>query len=196
MASSESRGQWRARLLWSATAGGLAGLAAVALWVWLVPAARPVPSATSPHSALVGKPAPEFTLKALAGETFALRALRGRPVVLNFWASWCAPCREETPLLVRLHKTYGPRGVAFVGVDEEDEPAAARGFAAQYHVDYPAVVAPDDRLLRAYAIVGLPTTVFVGPDGIVRGTEVGGFIGPDGERSLVAALDRLLQAPR
>jgi len=198
MASSETWGQRRARLLWSATAGGLVGLVAVALWVWLGPSVRPVPSATSalPQSALAGKPAPEFTLKELAGETFALRTLRGRPVVLNFWASWCTPCREETPLLVRLHQTYGPRGVAFVGVDEEDEPAAARSFAARYHVDYPAVIAPDDRLLRAYAIVGLPTTVFIGPDGIVRGTEVGGFIGPDGERSLVAALDRLLQAPR
>lgn len=140
----------------------------------------------------VGRRAPDFSLPLLGGGTFSLHSARGKPVVLNFWASWCAPCREETPMLVRLHKVYGPRGVQFVGVDSQDQTADARAFAAQYHVDYPLVRLDDDRLIDAYGIPGLPTTVFIGADGIVAGKVVGGFVGPEGEKLLIARLDRLL----
>lgn len=197
----------RSRLLMPvALAACLATLAAAAaFWMRLAPAPErrgppafpPLPEAAT----LVGRPAPDFTLPMLlaaapgsrAGGSLSLRSLRGQTVLLNFWASWCAPCRAETPLLVRLHKVYGPRGVAFVGVDTEDEVAEARRFVGQYHVDYPVVVSSNDRLMTAYAILGLPTTIFVGPDGVIRDREVGGFIGPDGEKTLVARLDRLLR---
>ncbi len=204
---SEERRAPRRRLLALAVAGCLAILAAAALWVRLasvpggraVPAFPPLPEAAT----LVGHPAPDFALPILsdaagatpAGGRLSLHSLRGRPVVLNFWASWCAPCRAETPLLVRLHKLYGPRGVAFVGVDTEDEAADARRFVGQYHVDYTIVVSSDEKLMSAYAIPGLPTTIFVGPDGMIRDREIGGFIGPEGEKALVARLDRLLRAP-
>jgi thiol-disulfide isomerase/thioredoxin len=118
-------------------------------------------------------------------------------VLLNFWASWCAPCRAETPLLVRLHKIYGPRGVVFVGVNVADASPDARRFIGQYHVEYTVVQAPDEKVMRAYALVGLPTTVLIGADGVVVAKEVGGFIGPEGERALRDQLDRLLKsAPR
>jgi thiol-disulfide isomerase/thioredoxin len=145
----------------------------------------------------VGRRAPDFSLPLLTGGTFHLHSVRGKPILLNFWASWCAPCREETPLLVRLHKMYGPRGVQFVGVDSEDQIADARRFVVQFGVDYPLVHLDDDRVIDAYAIPGLPTTVFIGADGIVAGKVVGGFVGPQGEKLLIARLDRLLAgAPR
>ena len=140
----------------------------------------------------VGRRAPDFSLPLLTGGTFTLHSARGKPILLNFWASWCAPCREETPMLVRMHKMYGPRGVQFVGVDSEDQIADARRFVAQFGVDYPLVHLDDDRVIDAYAIPGLPTTVFIGVDGIVVGKVVGGFVGPQGEKQLVARLDRLL----
>jgi cytochrome c biogenesis protein CcmG, thiol:disulfide interchange protein DsbE len=144
----------------------------------------------------VGRPAPDFSLPTFAGGTLSLHSLKGKPVVLNFWASWCAPCREETPMLVRLHKVYGPRGVAFVGIDAEDQTTDARRFIAQYHVDYPLVRIEDEHLIDAYAVPGLPTTVFIGADGIVMGKVVGGFVGPQGEKLLTARLDRLLAGGR
>ncbi len=143
---------------------------------------------------LVGRPAPDFALPLLNGGTLAFHSLRGRPVLLNFWASWCAPCREETPLLVRLHKIYGPRGVAFIGINAEDQPADARRFIAQYHVDYAVARLDDERLIDAFGVPGLPTTILIGADGIVAGMVVGGFVGPEGERTLTGRLDRLLAA--
>ena len=142
-------------------------------------------------SAFVGRPAPDFTLPLFSGRTLHLRALRGHPVVLNFWASWCIPCRDEAPLLVRLSKTYGPRSVIFVGVNVEDEERAARAFTAQYHVDYPVVRGPD-KMMTTYGVFGIPTTVFIAADGVVVDKVAGAFLGPTGERDLIARLDRLV----
>ena len=157
------------------------------------PSQREVPAGgPAPAGVLVGRPAPGFTLPLLSGGMLSLRDLRGRPVVLNFWASWCVPCREETPLLVRLHKRYGPR-IVFVGVNVEDEDGEARRFLAQYRVDYPVVRSSDERLIVAYKIMGLPTTVFVGAEGIVADQYAGGFVGLEGEEALRLRLDRLLK---
>jgi len=139
----------------------------------------------------VGRPAPDFTLSLFSGGTLTLHRLRGKPVVLNFWASWCVPCREETPLLVRLHKTYEPRGVVFVGVDVEDRKPDALAFITQFHVDYPVVVGTDE-VMEAYQVQGIPTTVFIGADGVVKDKFAGGFVGPTGEQALVNRLDHLL----
>ena len=141
----------------------------------------------------VGHPAPDFTLPLFSGGTLSLHSLKGKPVLLNFWASWCIPCRTETPLLVRLQRTYGPRGVVFIGVDVEDQERDAREFVKKYHVDYPVVRAPDEAVMLAYRILGIPTTVFIGADGVVVEKFTGGFLGPEGEKRLAATLDRLLR---
>ena len=191
----------RRRRLWPALLIALGGVGvAVGFWIWLAPlqTLRTPPSLSFGNAVLVGRPAPDFTLPFLspgaAASTgaLALRSLRGKPVLLNFWASWCAPCRAEMPLLVRLYKVYGPRGVVFVGVNVDDEAADARRFMTHYHIDFPVVHAPDHKVMIAYGLVGLPTTVFIGPDGVIRGSEVGGFIGPDGEKALTRMLDSVL----
>ena len=186
------------RPLWpAALVGGL--LIAVGVTMTLIRMAPPGPRGGPEGGGgrPVGRPAPDFSLPLMSGGTLSLHSLRGRPVLLNFWASWCVPCREEMPLLVRLHNRYGPRGVEFVGVDTEDLEADARAFLAQYHVDYTLVRGGDERLMDAYAVPGLPTTVFIGANGIVQGKVVGGFVGSEGERLLIERLDRLHEsAPR
>ena len=188
------------RSLWpAALVGGL--LIAVGVAMTLIRMAPPGPRggpAAGPEGGggpPVGRPAPDFSLPLMSGGTLSLHSLRGRPVLLNFWASWCVPCREEMPLLVRLHNRYGPRGVEFVGVDTEDLEADARAFLTRYHVDYTLVRGGDERLMDAYAVPGLPTTVFIGANGIVQGKVVGGFLGSEGERLLIERLDRLLESP-
>lgn len=140
----------------------------------------------------MGRPAPDFTLPLFARGTLSLHSLKDRPVVLNFWASWCVPCRTETPLLVRLRKTYGPQGIIFVEIDVEDGDSDARIFLGQYHVDYAVARSSDEQVMRAYRIMGVPTTVFIAADGVVAEKYTGAFLGPDGEKGLVMRLERLL----
>jgi thiol-disulfide isomerase/thioredoxin len=198
---SQEPAQPRRRLSFIVLVAGLVSLA-IAAGAWRIFSTTPnsgrSPSATPPTSAAppVGRPAPDFTLPLFSGGTLALHSLKGKPVVLNFWASWCVPCREETPLLVRLHKIYGSRGIVFVGVNVEDDAGAARSFLGQYHVDYPVVRSVDDGLIDAYAIPGIPTTVFIGANGVVVDKFTGGFVGPTGEKALVTRLERLLGAPQ
>lgn len=147
-----------------------------------------LPSSAPP----VGQPAPDFTLPLFSGGTLSLHSLKGKPVILNFWASWCVPCKTETPLLVDLNKTYGPRGIVFVGVDVEDQERDARAFIKQHHVDYLVVQSDDEKVMNAYSVIGIPTTVFIGGDGMVVDKYAGGFVGPEGEKALRARLERLL----
>lgn len=153
----------------------------------------PPSSAVPPAAQPAGIP---FVVIPPAGERLALSNLRGHPVVVNFWASWCGPCRAEMPMLVKAWHAYGPRGVVIVGFDVDDTPAEARRFLQEYHVDYPIVTVPDERVPRAYGVIGLPTTVFVDASGMIRARELGGFIGPDGERTLTRRLDALLGGDR
>jgi cytochrome c biogenesis protein CcmG, thiol:disulfide interchange protein DsbE len=148
-------------------------------------------AATAGASSSTSRAAPQAVIPP-AGARLALAALRGHPVVINFWASWCAPCRAEMPMLVKAAHTYAARGVVVLGLDVDDPPADARRFLAQYRVDYPIVTVPDDRLPRAYGLIGLPTTVFIDASGTIRARQVGQFDGADGERTLARDLETLV----
>src|SRR3989304_1741804 len=113
-----------------------------------------------------GRPgAPAFRLPALDGRTLDLAALRGRPIVLNFWASWCVPCKDEAPLLERAWKTYRDKGLLVIGVNIQDLEADARRFVAEVGITYPNVRDRDGKANRAYGITGIPEKFFVSPDG-------------------------------
>jgi cytochrome c biogenesis protein CcmG/thiol:disulfide interchange protein DsbE len=149
------------------------------------PASSAPPSAAGPPLALPS-----------AGTQLTLSTLRGHPVVVNFWGSWCGPCRAEIPLLVKAWHAYGSRGVVVLGFDVDDTPGEARKFLEEYKVDYPIVTVADMRLPRAYGVVGLPTTVFVDASGRVRARQLGGFVGEDGARALTEQLDVLVAEHR
>ncbi len=110
-----------------------------------------------------------FTLKDMAGQDVRLADFKGRPIVLNFWATWCGPCRIEIPWLVELQARYPDQGLVILGISTDDEPADLRKFAADFKMNYPVLVGLNqDRLLEAYDAVNLlPITWFVKPDGTI-----------------------------
>jgi len=116
----------------------------------------------------VGAQAPAIDLPDVrAGRArVVLAELRGTPVLVNFWATWCTPCRQEMPLLGAAHKRLGDK-LAILGVDVKDNRAEAVRFLADRSIDYPSAYDPDASLRRSFEFVGLPVTVLVGRDGRV-----------------------------
>jgi cytochrome c biogenesis protein CcmG/thiol:disulfide interchange protein DsbE len=147
---------------------------AVVLGVILFVGLRPNSGSSSPGPvAGVGTTAPGFTIPSLTGgpkvDLHALGVNRGRPVVLNFFASWCEPCQEETPLLARTARAEEAAGskIQFVGVDSLDQTAKALAFVHQTGVTYPVGVDGGSVSSGLYAVFGLPQTYFIASDGTI-----------------------------
>jgi cytochrome c biogenesis protein CcmG/thiol:disulfide interchange protein DsbE len=125
------------------------------------------------RSPLVGRLAPAFTLRTLNHATFSLSSLRGKPVVLNFWASWCTGCVAEHPYLLSAWRTYHPKGVAFVGIVYDDKQADARSFVQQYGGPWPDVLDPGQQTAISYGVYGVPETYLIDRRGVIRAKSTG-----------------------
>ncbi|HEY7874062.1 MAG TPA: TlpA disulfide reductase family protein [Actinomycetota bacterium] len=161
--------RWRKATLWAAAALVVAALAYAAV--------KP-----ADESSMVGREVPEFELELLDGSgTISSDDLRGGPVVINFWASWCLPCREEAPLFEEAWQEHRDDGLTVLGVDLRDAPAKAEEFVDDYGVTYPIVVDPDEELAGELDVEGLPQTFFVDSEGrfqaVGKGDEVGDAAG-------------------
>ncbi len=137
----------------------------------------------------IGAPAPDFTLADLDGAPIALAELRGRPVVVNFWASWCGPCVEEFPLLRAAAAEHADDGLAVIGIVYEDRSEAARDFMARNGATWPAAMDPGGRVAEAYGILGPPETFFIGRDGTILARQLGQFSASSLESHLAAIID-------
>ena len=168
-------------------------------WRWLLPlAALPVLALLaygfvldprSIPSPLVGRPAAPFTLTAFDGTPLALDTLRGKVVVVNFWASWCNPaCYDEAPVLERAWRTYRDRGVVVVGVDMQDTAEAAREFIRRFELTFPNGPDPGGKVAVEYGVYGVPETFFVDRGGPIRAKHVGAVT----DEVIRATLERLL----
>ena len=115
--------------------------------------------------AMTGETAPRWELVTLDGEPLSLDDLEGFPVVLNFWSTWCVPCKVEHPVLQAAEAEYGPRGVVFLGVLYGDEPSKARAFLQKQGNAYPTLVDLEGRTAVDYGVAGVPETFFIGKDG-------------------------------
>ena len=125
----------------------------------------------SSSKATVGNTAPEFELPSVTtGEMISSDDLKGRPVVVNFWASWCIPCREEAPLLERAYREYRDDGVIFLGVNIKDARGDAQDFIEEFGITYPNVRDVDQQLTRPFGVIGLPETFFLDHDWTFFGT--------------------------
>ena len=140
------------------------------------------------ESPLVGRTAPEFRLVSLDGATIDLAGLRGRSVVLNFWASWCIPCRDEAPLLRAAQDRYAALDVAFLGVVYQDSAPSAQAFVDRYGIAYPSLLDPDGRTALDYGVYGIPETYFIAADGIIRAKQIGPLDAATLERQIAEAL--------
>jgi cytochrome c biogenesis protein CcmG, thiol:disulfide interchange protein DsbE len=140
------------------------------------------------QSALVGRAAPEFRLVSLNVTPVDLAALRGRPVVLNFWASWCIPCRDEAPLLRAAEARYATQNLAFIGIVYQDDAASAQAFVDRYGIAYPSLLDPDGRTALNYGVYGIPETYFIAPDGTIRDKQIGQLSAESLERQIQEVL--------
>lgn len=132
---------------------------------------------------------PDFSLPLLVGDgTISSDELRGKPVVLNFWASWCIPCREEAALLEEKWREYRDR-VTFVGVNLRDEPADARAFVKKYGMTYPVVRDAEQTLARAIGLVGLPQTFFITSEWLYAGRTAGPAVGSSNQTQWLGAIE-------
>jgi cytochrome c biogenesis protein CcmG/thiol:disulfide interchange protein DsbE len=130
----------------------------------------PAPAAGAPEPG-PAFPAPDFSLPDLAGGMLALAELRGRPVVIDFWATWCAPCERQVPVLNEFHAKHGER-IPVLGISVDVDPDAVPPFVARHDVRY-RVLLGDEGLARDYGALGFPTLFVVRPDGSVHSSHVG-----------------------
>jgi cytochrome c biogenesis protein CcmG/thiol:disulfide interchange protein DsbE len=143
-------------------------------------------------SPLVGRPAAAFTLVGFDGRPVSLPGMRGKIVVLNFWASWCYPaCYEEAPVLERNWRTYRDRGVVVVGIDIQDTEEAARKFIAQFGLSFPNAQDPGGKVSVEYGVYGVPETFFIDRSGVIRKKHVGAVT----EEVFRSEVERLLKEP-
>ena len=138
--------------------------------------------------------APDYRAFTLTGDTVSLASFRGRPVLLNLWATWCPPCREEMPSLQRVHRDYAGRGLRVIGVslDNGQSRAAIRRFLEQYRITFTILHDPHDDATTVFRTFGLPETLLIAADGrLVRRWR--GKVDGD-SREFRKYLDRLLRA--
>jgi peroxiredoxin len=112
--------------------------------------------------------APDFTLNAQGGKSVELTQFKGQVVMLNFWASWCGPCRQEMPLLDSIYKKYSKLGFTIIGVNVEPDSKAANDWLKQTPVSFPILYDTDSKVSKLYGVSGMPSTVIVDRKGTVR----------------------------
>jgi thiol-disulfide isomerase/thioredoxin len=155
------------------------------LWAWASALAAPEMIPLEKID-LVGRSAPAFEAELLTGEKLKLEDLRGKPVVLSFWASWCGPCREELPALTAL--SHERTDVQFYAINVDRDPALAKRFLAQVSTDLPIVWDPDSKILGEYDVLSMPTTFLLDEHLTVKFRKTG--YGRDhGLSELITAID-------
>ena len=138
----------------------------------------------------VGKPAPEFRVVGLDGTVIELSALRGHPVWINFWATWCPPCRAESPEIEAAYEQYREQGLVVVAIDVGEDAATVRDYVQRAGLTYPVGGDPATDVAATYRVTGLPTHVFVDADGIVRDIRMGRL----GKETIQQELSKVLTA--
>jgi len=126
-------------------------------------------------------PAPGFTLQSRDGQQVSLASLKGNVVMVNFWATWCVPCRQEMPHLQAIYERYNSLGFEIVAVNVEDNPEGARKWLEETPVTFPVLFDPKNEVSKMYKVVTMPTTVLVARDGTMRFIHHGYKPGYEGE---------------
>ncbi len=123
----------------------------------------------------IGNRAPNFQLQNLAGENISLEALRGSPVLINFWATWCGPCKIEMPYLQQIYDSQSAKGLVLYAIDVGESGTVAGKYLADNNLSLPVLLDTDRKVTTAYGITAIPTTFFIDRNGIIRQKFIGAF---------------------
>lgn len=156
------------------------------LLIILVPMIAGCQASTGPSGITVsitpvkGNPAPDFQLPNLDGQIISLSSLRGSPVLLNFWATWCGPCREEMPYLQQIHEEWSDRGLVVLAINLtyssfSESPATVKSYLQSNNLSLPVLLDTRQEVGRQYNIRNIPTTLFIDKNGIIQGVKIGAF---------------------
>ncbi len=143
-------------------------------WIWLTRASAESVHGGPPPAPREGFAAPDFTLPTLDGQRVSLHDLRGDVVLLNFWATWCAPCKAEMPALQRVYADEKGRGLRVLAVTVETNTATVGNFVQHYGLDFTVLLDGGAQVSRLYQVQGTPTTFFIDRQGVIRSVVVGG----------------------
>jgi peroxiredoxin len=163
-----------------------------AAWIAANRADQEVQQGGPPTTALPreGYMAPDWALESLAGEHFALADLRGQVVILNFWATWCPPCRSEMPAIEQVYRTYLDQGLTVMAVNAGEAEQQTKAFVEEMGLTFPVLPDRDGHVSRVYRVTSLPTTFFVDRTGTIREIAVGG---PLSRAYIASAIEPLLE---
>jgi peroxiredoxin len=163
-----------------------------AIWIGFSQVPASATTSGSIPSPREGFAAPDFTLETLDGETITLSDLRGKAVVVNLWASWCPPCRAEMPALQAAYEADNARGLEILAVNMtyQDREQDARNFVEDFGLTFTIPLDRDGTVARQYLLRALPSTFFVGPDGVIRKVVIGG---PMSEATIRTTVSELLE---
>jgi cytochrome c biogenesis protein CcmG/thiol:disulfide interchange protein DsbE len=163
------------------------------LWIWM----SRLPASASTNSGLPPSPregfsAPDFSLDQLGGGQIELSDLRGKVVMINFWASWCPPCRAEMPAIEKVYRTYKALGLEVLAVNatNQDSESSASAFIAEFDLTFPVLLDRTGSVSATYNLHGLPSTYFVDRKGVIRSVVVGG---PMSEALIQSRVEELLK---
>ena len=144
-----------------------------ALWTWFnrLPEIAATPTLAQPHT---GFAAPNFTLDSTQGESFTLADLKGKVVLVNFWATWCPPCRAEMPAIDAAYRANKDAGFVVLAVDQMESADVVNAFGVKYNLSFPLLLDGDGAINRQYLVSALPTSFFVDRKGVIRDMMIGG----------------------
>ncbi len=181
-----SASRWRSLFFWVLV---IVSLATIGLGVWMWQADRAKVTAQSRPAGESARPAPDFVLKTPQGSQVRLSDLRGKVVLLNFWATWCPPCKAEMPDLDALHREYSqPHSFTVLGVDVEERLPEVEAFVSQNRIGFPLVLDEDGTVTSdRYYVRGMPTSMIIDRDGIIRDS----WTGRISKDAMVARLKRV-----
>ena len=134
-------------------------------------------SADSNQVPEIGKTAPNFQLKNPSGQTVSLGDFQGKPILINFWATWCSPCREEMPYIQEIYNEWSDRGLVVLTINLGEEPAQVEEFFQSLELSFPVLLDAKKDVAQKYGIQYIPTTFFIDKDGIIQEKIIGAFSG-------------------
>ena len=181
------------RRQWILLIGGLPAMALFALLGWALAQSGGNPGGLGVNSRLgevaaTNQPVPQFVVTSLNGAEIDIKALRGKVVMIDFWSSWCGPCRAEAPILSQVYREYEGQPVAFIGIAIWDNSSDILKFADEFNVQYPNAIDSEGRIAFEYGVTGIPQKFFIDSSG----TLVRKYVGPMNATTLRQVLDEML----